>query len=234
MREKEMLQRILMMLTFTLPSFAFSASLEVYPPSLKKLPSQELGQVVLKFMPSTSSKVNWYTNANDNSFVWIDPTFVETTLNDGTIYSSRRGVFRGHVNGVKSTFLYNRVNEMPWIATMEGQNPRHGVQAIRLNPAVVLLNNRNEEGDCFGSTHENCEFSPFLSLKRSGITYKKICENKIGAGNFRIAYLLTKAGKKNTYGVWEESSGSGGKANIFTLDYSENKTDICEKINKLY
>lgn len=226
-----MIKRILLVVSLTLPSLSFA--LEVYPPLLKKLLSQELGQVVLKFMPSTSSKVDWYTNANDNSFVWIDPTFVETTLNDGTVYSSRRGVFRGHVNGVKSTFLYNRVHEMPWVATMEGQNPKFGVQSVILNPAVVLLNNKNGEGTCFGSTHENCNFSPFTSLKRVGITYKKVCENQLGAGNFKIAYLLTKKGKKDTYGVWGESSGSGGSSNSFELDYSTSKAEICKKINTL-
>lgn len=228
-----MLSKLLALFILFLPSIGFTASIEVYPSSLKKLPSQELGKVILKFMPSNSTKVSWYTNANDESFLWIDPTFVETTFNDGTLYSSRRGVFRGHVNGVKSTFLYKKVNEMPWVALMQGGNPKHGVKSVIFVPTVVLLEESDKEGTCFGSTHENCKFSPFTSLKLSGIKYKKVCENQIGVGNFKIAYLLSKNGKKDTFGVWEESSGSGGTANQFTLDYSETKSEICKKINEL-
>lgn len=227
------MKSILIILASTLPCLTLAANIDVYPRSLNKLPSQELGKVILKFMPSVNEKVNWYTNANDKTFVWIDPTYVEGTYRDGTPYSTRRGVFRGNVNGVVSTFLYKTLNEMPWVATMHGDNPRHGVTFVSFQPAVVMLGNEDEEGRCFGSTHENCEFSPFKSLSKVGIKYKKLCKDNLDAINFSETYLLTASGKKDTYGVWTESGGSGGIANKFLLDYeSSSKEEACEN-NKL-
>lgn len=221
---------ITLMVSLFIPTLTFSAPLEVYPTSLQKLPSQELGQVILKFIPSTSSEITWFERANDESIIWINRTFVEESLGGGVFYSSRKGVFRGHVNGVKSTYLYNNLKEMPWLVILEGEIAKFGVTSVTFKPSVVLLGNKDEEGDCFGTTHENCEFSPFISLKKAGIKYQKICEAKYSGNNFRNVYLLTKKGKKNTYGIWENSDGSGGGSSVFSLDYSHNQKEVCKKI----
>lgn len=226
-----MLKKILLMTIFALPAISSAEAIHVNPTSLQSLPSQELGQVVLKFMPSIGETVDWYKNANDKNFKWLDSKYVETTRDDnGTIYSTRRAVYRGNVNGVKSTFLDKRVYEMPWLVTLRGEaQGKFGVDSVVFYP-YVLSRNPDDSGMCFGSTHENCEFTPFNSLKKAGITYKKICENQMGAGNFDIAYLLSKKGKKNTYGIWSQSAGSGGSSNSFELDFSASNVEVCKKV----
>lgn len=225
-----MLKKTLLTISLALPTITFAQEIQVFPPTLQSLPSQELGQVVLKFMPSKSGAVNWYTNANDRTITWIDSKYEETTLNDGTVRSSRRAVYRGNVNGVKSTFLEKRIYEMPWLLTLNGDSlGKFGVSSVLFYP-YVLAANPQDSGMCFGSTHENCEFSPFNSLKKSGISYKKICENQMGYGNFDVVYLLSKQGKKNTYGIWSQSSGSGGSSNSFALDYSTSNAEVCKKV----
>lgn len=225
-----MFKKIFLTISLALPTLSFAETIQVYPPVLQSLPSQELGQVVLKFMPSTSDKVNWYTNANDTTFIWIDSTYEETTLNDGTVRSSRRAAYRGNVNGVKSMFLEKRMYEMPWLLTLNGDSlGKFGVNSVSFEPYVMVAASQNT-GPCFGQTHENCEFNPFNSLKKAGISYKKICENNLEAGNFNIVYLLSKKGKKNTYGIWSQSAGSGGIANYFELDYSTSNAEICKKV----
>ena len=223
-------QKILLTINLALPTITFAETIQIYPPTLQSLPSQELGQVVLKFMPSTSGTVNWYTNANDTTFRWIDSQYAETTLDDGTVRSSRRAICRGNVNGVRSTFLEKRVYEMPWLLTLYGDSLRKfGVNLVLFYP-YVMATNPEDEGMCFGPTHENCDFSAFNSLKQAGISYKKICENKMSYGNFDIVYLLSKQGRKNTYGIWSQSSGSGGSSNSFALDYSTSNTAVCKKV----
>lgn len=225
-----MFTKTLLTISLALPTITFAEAFQIYPPTLQSLPSQELGQVVLKFMPSTSGTVNWSTNANDKTFRWIDSQYVETTIDDGTVRSSRRAVYRGNVNGVRSTFLEKRVYEMPWLLILNGDSlGKFGVDSVLFSPYQIATN-PEDEGMCFGPTHENCSFSPFNSLKKAGISYKKICENKMGYDNFDIVYLLSKQGKKNTYGIWSQSSGSGGRSNFFKLDYSTSNAAVCKKV----
>lgn len=225
-----MFKKALLTISLALPTIALAEEVQVSPPTLQSLPLQELGQVILKFMPSTSGTVNWYTNANDTTFRWVDNKYVETAFGDGTVHSSRRAVYRGSVNGVKSTFLEKRVYEMPWLLTLHGDSlGKFGVDSVSFYPYVMAADPQ-DEGLCFGSTHENCDFSPINSLKKTGISYRKICENQLGYGNFDIVYLLSKQGKKNTYGIWSGSSGSGGSSNSFALDYSTSNAAVCKKV----
>lgn len=225
-----MFKKTLLITISALPTFAFAEAIHVNPASLQNLPSIELGQAILKFMPSTIETVDWSKNANDKNFKWLDSKYVEATRNDnGTIYSTRRAVYRGNVNGVKSTFLEKRVYEMPWLVTLRGEKQgKFGVDSVTFFP-YVLASDPDDSGMCFGSTHKNCDFMPFNSLKRVGITYKKICENQMGAGNFDIVYLLSASGKKNTYGIWSQSTGSGGSSNAFELDFSTSNAEVCKK-----
>lgn len=226
-----MFKKILLISFLALPVISTADVIRVSPASLQTLPSQELGQVVLKFIPSVGETVDWSKNANDLSFKWLDSKYVEATrYDDGTIYSTRRAIYRGNVNGVKSTFLDKRVYEMPWLVTLRGEaQGKFGVDSVEFYP-YVLAKNSNDSSTCFGSTHENCDFTPFNSLKKAGITYKKICENQMGAGNFNIVYLLSKKGKKNTYGIWSQSDGSGGSSNSFELDFSSSNAEVCKKV----
>ncbi len=119
---------------------------------------------------------------------------------------------------------------MPWLVTLHGDAlGKFGVDSVIFYP-YVLASNPNVSGMCFGSTHENCDFTPFNSLKKVGISYKKICEKQMGADNFDIVYLLSKQGKKNTYAIWSQSSGSGGSSNSFTLDFSTSNAEVCKKV----
>lgn len=225
-----MFKKILLITGLVLPTIVLAEEVKIDSPVLQSLPSQELGQVILKFIPSASGTINWYTNANDTTFRWIDRKYIEITLDDGTVTSSRRAVYRGNVNGVKSTYLDNHVYEMPWLLTLQGDSlGKFGVDSVLFEPYIIGIHSQDET-TCFGSTHENCDFKPFNSLKKAGISSKKICENQMGSGNFDIVYLLSKSGKKNTYGIWSQSLGSGGSSNSFTLDYSTSDSAVCKKV----
>ena len=117
-----MFKKILLITSLVLPTIVLAEEVKIDSPVLQSLPSQELGQVILKFIPSASGTINWYTNANDTTFRWIDRKYIEITLDDGTVTSSRRAVYRGNVNGVKSTYLDNHVYEMPWLLTLQGDS----------------------------------------------------------------------------------------------------------------
>lgn len=223
-----------MKLTFALPviflisssCFALEGGLPVYPPELGKLKQQELGALVLKLMPGVNEKeVYWDFRSNEPSILWLDSFYDERKLDDGSFYSSRKGIARVNVLGVKSTIVDRRKYELPWSVMMEGSVGKFGVNSIALYPATP---SRNNENTCFGQNFDNCEFSPFKSLTKSKIKYKKICEKNYGALNFEEAYLLTSTGKKAVYGIWGSSGGSGGTSNIFKIDYRDNQKEICK------
>lgn len=206
--------------------YAESSTISVYPPSLQKLKTQEFGQLVLKFIPDKQDRnVSWDYRANDPSIVWLDSSYLEEKLTDGSYYSSRKGVARVNVLGVKSTYLDHRKYELPWTILMEGEVGKFGVNTVSFYPATV---SRVNENTCFGENFDNCEFSPFKSLSLARIKYKKVCEKELSAGNFEKAYLLSATGKIPVYGIWISSSGSGGTNNAFALNYSSNEKTMCK------
>ncbi len=225
-----MKRSFLMVCTLALPLQVFSAeaALQPYPVTLKKLPQQEFGQLVYKLMPNkTEEKLYWDFRSNDKSIIWLDSFYVEKKLEDGTFHSSRKGVARVNVLGKKSTIVDHRTYELPWSVMMEGTVGKFGPNTISLYPATV---SRENENICFGENFDNCEFSPFKSLTKASIKFKKVCEKNFGALNFEEAYLLTAPNKKAVYGVWQSSSGSGGTSNLFRIDYSENQKQVCDSL----
>ncbi|HCJ6432326.1 TPA: hypothetical protein NV462_000941 [Acinetobacter baumannii] len=202
--------------------------LQPYPVTLKKLPQQEFGQLVYKLLPNKNEKkLYWDFRSNDKSIVWLDSFYVEKKLEDGTFHSSRKGVARVNVLGTKSTIVDHRTYELPWSVMMEGTVGKFGPNTISLYPATVA---REYENICFGENFDNCEFSPFKSLTKANIKFKKVCEKNFGALNFEEAYLLTSPSKKAVYGIWQSSSGSGGTSNLFRIDYSENQKQVCDTL----
>lgn len=173
-----MFKKILLITSLVLPTIVLAEEVKIDSPVLQSLPSQELGQVILKFIPSASGTINWYTNANDTTFRWIDRKYIEITLDDGTVTSSRRAVYRGNVNGVKSTYLDNHVYEMPWLLTLQGDSlGKFGVDSVLFEPYIIGIHSQDET-TCFGSTHENCDFKPFNSLKKLVSHLRKSAKTK--------------------------------------------------------
>ncbi|HFF5071126.1 TPA: hypothetical protein ACGDNJ_001516, partial [Acinetobacter baumannii] len=147
------------LLIITASAISAEAPLQPYPTVLSKLPQQELGQVILKFMPNkNTNRIGWDYRANDTSIVWIDNSYQEIDNGDGTFESSRKGVARINVNGVKSTYLKQRVYELPWSIMMKGERGKFGVNSVNFYPATA---SRENENICFGEVYGNCEFKPF-------------------------------------------------------------------------
>ncbi|MGU3310608.1 hypothetical protein [Acinetobacter sp. M5A5_2a] len=206
---------------------ANSAEVTVQYPALLKLRQQEFGQLVLKFMPDKNDQeFYWNYRANDPNVIWLDKSYIETKLDDGTYYSSRKGIARVNVLGIKGKYLDHKEYEIPWAIMFEGMVGKFGVDSISFYPAMP-----EREGDiCFGEGFSDCEFSPFKSLSKAGISFKKICDKQFSAGNFEKAYILSKNSKKSVYGIWGASSGSGGSSNSFKLVSLGNEKEMCKNL----
>ncbi|MDV7503955.1 hypothetical protein R4512_12560 [Acinetobacter baumannii] len=206
---------------------AKSENVSVQYPALLKLKQQELGQLIFKFMPNKDDQnFSWNYRANDPNVIWMDKSYIETKLDDGTYYSSRKGIARVNVLGVNGKYLDHKEYEIPWAIIFEGTVGKFGVDTISFYPAMP-----ERDGDiCFGEGFRDCEFSPFKSLTKAGISYKKICERQLSAGNFEKAYILSANKKKSVYGVWGASSGSGGSSNTFKLIQLGNEKKMCKNL----
>ncbi len=218
------------LLLCSVQTFANTSELKPYPVALNKLPQQEFGQLVYKLMPQKNQKnIFWDFKSNDRSIIWLDKTYIERKLPDGTIHSDRKGIARVNVLGVKSTYLNYEKYELPWTVMMEGGLGKFGPNRINIYPATA---SRNNEETCFGDNFDNCEFSPFKSLAKANIKYRKICEEDNGAVNFEKAYLLTSPNKEPLIGIWQSSGGSGGTSNQFVLDYTKDPETLCKNYMK--
>ena len=212
--------------------YAAQDKLQPYPLALKSLPQQEFGQVVLKFLPNKNiNQIGWDYRANDPSIIWLDSSYEEEDLGDGNFESSRKGVARVNVNGVTSTILDQRLYELPWSIMMKGARGKFGVTSVHFYPATA---SRQNENACFGEIYGNCDFKPFKSFDKSKIKYKKLCEKIDNGINYRIAYLLSAVGKKDTYAIWSSNGGSGGSWNEFEIFYDQNKNNVCKIVADYY
>lgn len=219
----------IVLLGIALAPFMGANSADVAPqyPALLKLKQQELGQLVFRFMPDKDDQgFSWNYRANDSNVIWLDKSYIETKLDDGTYYSSRKGIARVNVLGIKGKYLDHKEYEIPWAIIFEGAVGKFGVDSISFYPAMP-----ERDGDiCFGEGFSGCEFSPFKSLTKAGIKFKKICEKQLSAGNFEKAYILSNVQKKSVYGIWGASSGSGGSSNSFKLVELGNEKGMCKDL----
>jgi hypothetical protein len=201
--------------------------------SLDKLPSQEIGQVIKKFLPDTKNNafpITWDYKANDNTIIWLHRPYIEEQLYDNSIVSTRKGIFRSHVLGKKATYLQNIKYELPWSVIYKGEMAKFGVKEIEFHPNLPGID-VIDSGMCFGTEYDNCDFNPIKSLKNAGVNSKMICRDPFGGGsNFEKVYLLTAVGKKPTYAIYSMSTGSGGSSSNFTLVLNTNQKDVCNSV----
>ncbi|MFX9085444.1 hypothetical protein ABTN62_20540, partial [Acinetobacter baumannii] len=98
----------IVLLGIALAPFMGANSADIAPqyPALLKLKQQELGQLVFRFMPDKDDQgFSWNYRANDPNVIWLDKSYIETKLDDGTYYSSRKGIARVNVLGIKGKYL---------------------------------------------------------------------------------------------------------------------------------
>lgn len=191
----------------------------IYPPSIGKLKSVELGQAVLMFMPpSDGTKLISWAFQSDNGVVWLDDSYKSAA--DGSNY--RTGLMRINVDGVKSTILKKEIAELAWSVTYTGSsNPNFGVDTITLEPGI-------DDGDqCFGSITENCTFNPLMSLAKANITVDVLCKTEQVDGTI-VGLSLSENGKKSIQAIWLTSGGSGGQASSIKLLVNQSKNDVCK------
>ncbi len=199
----------------------------VFPTTVKNLKMYELGDAILLFMPDKNQKiVDWSYHANSPIY-WVDDTYSEETWGDDSIHYLRSGLVRINVKGNVSTFLKKQQHELAWTVTYESVgSPKFGVDSIQLKPSIPNV-------VCFGTAFNGCSFDPQSSLKSSKIAFKKVCENKMNAQNFEIAYQLTYPSKKKVFGVWSYSGGSGGDSSSFKIVLSDNQSTLCKSITNI-
>ncbi|MFI4919850.1 MAG: hypothetical protein ACHP65_09880 [Legionellales bacterium] len=216
---------LILPLLLTLSVFAKASEQYVYPDTLKGKPSLELGQAVLLFMPPASQRnIDWNYLANSKNVSWVDNPFIERTNDDGSANgASRTGWIRVNVSGRNATVLKKNLFELGWMVSYENDSDaRHYVDTITLMPGA-----NDGDDQCFGRSNTGCTFDPRPSLKRAGIKYTLICENKNSSGGDQI-FLLTAPNKKSTLADWSRSSGSGGATASFILNLTGNKQKMCE------
>ena len=188
-----------------------ASSQSVFPPSLGKFKSYELGEAILLFMPDKQTKfVGWDYRVNAQIF-WIT---------DGYKDSSREGLLRVHVQGKKSYVLKKEKYELAWtVRYATHSNPKFGVESIDLFPGVP-----NEI--CFGTLYDGCSFDPIHSIKAAGISAREICERSKSQQKI-IGYQLSHPNRQGTLARWEEGWGSGGKESSFKLVFSVSSANLC-------
>lgn len=193
------------------------ADANVYPDSVKKLNSLELGELILFVMPPKDmSFIDWGYLSN-SKISWLDETYKSTSTPQGT-YNSRTGLVRVNVMGNISTILKKQTMELAWSVVYESySNPKFGVEEISIRPGIDDGN-----GNCFGSTTDNCSFNPIKSFEFAKITYKQICKS-----SEKIGYQLSAEGKKTIKAAWVTSRGSGGSSSWMELYMNPNKNDVC-------
>lgn len=211
----------------------FSAdALPVYGKGLEKLKSQEIGQVIKKFMPNSNEKgLSWDYKANDPMIIWLHKPYKEEVYVDGTVENLRKGVFRSHVNGIRATYLEDKKYELPWQVVYNGYGmAKFGIDIIQFTPNLPDINIISSS-NCFGIKFDNCAFDPLPSLKQVGINNKMVCRDKNGGGGtFEKVYLLTGNGKKPTYAIYSRSEGSGGSTSDFKLILNTTQEKVCKSI----
>ena len=191
-------------------------------PSMQGYGTYEFGFLVKKLMPVNN--IWWDHLANDKNIKWVTPGSQEVINYDGTVESSRQGLIRINVLGSTPTILKNRKYELPWTITYKGGQERFGVTSVLLEPG-------DNVNGCYGYPTSNCSFEHIPSLKKQGITVKKICLDKIKASLVYEAYQLSTPGKKTTYLYKVNSIGSGGDSTSFELYYSPSTQAFCSEIN---
>ena len=191
----------------------------VYPDSVKKLSSLELGEVMLFLMPTKDINFIDWGYLSNTKILWLDDSYKSTNTPQGT-YNSRNGLIRVNVMGNVSTVLKKQTVELAWSVIYESYaNPKFGVEVITIKPGTD-----DSDGSCFGSTTDNCSFNPIKSLDFAKIKYRQICKS-----SEKVGYQLSAEGKKTIRAAWINSTGSGGTSSWVELYMNPNKDDICEE-----
>lgn len=198
-----------------------SYAMPVYPRQAQNLQSYEFGDLVNMYMLDENSEypiINWDFNADNPNFIWLTDG-VETDKDSG--YIKRSGLVRVNFLGVVPRVLKKGKEELAWdIVYTTPYNQKDGVTSILLVQHDI---------GCFGVLGDNCRIEPFNSLKKSGIAYQKVCqdrENIIDTGNAVYGYKLTAKKKEPIYLTYRSSSGSGGSFSYYELRFSKDK--LCE------
>lgn len=202
-----------------------SAGINFDYPLFLKLKPQEFGQIIFRYMPDKNEQgFYWNYTDNDQDVIWLDSTYTKTTLTDGNYYLSRKGITR--VNVLEKKIIDHKQYEIPWMIVFEGTADKFGVNSISFFPTMPEI-----DGDiCFRESFNVCEFLPFKSLTKVGISFKEICEKKFSAGNFEKVYILSHTNKKSVYGIWGTKSISGFSSSSFKLVELGNEKEICENL----
>lgn len=207
---------LLIFLFFAVP---LSWGAGIYPSSVEKLPSVELGQAVLLLIPEKGSDdfVGWDL-LSEGPIEWLDEGYVPNAkdMQSKRAYL-RRGLMRINILGKKSTVLKKRKQELAWQVTYSNWgNPAFGVDLITLEPGT-------SDQICFFSNTDGCALDPIPSLKASGFSVKRIC----APSAYKTGYKLSHAKRKTIYANIIHHSGSGGISVYITLWVKGGESEVC-------
>ena len=192
--------------------------LPAFPTSLEGSPSLELGQLVLMLMPAPGvSQIPWDHQAN-SAIVWRSSGYEDSPAG-AEVTTSRNGLVRVNVEGVVSTVLHKRKEEMAWTVKYTSKsNPKFGVERIEISPGLI-------EEPCFGSTYSGCSFDPpSRSLADAGIKATELCK-ATGIGERGTLYRVEHADRQTMLLLWSTGGGSGGESSSIDLLVDHGKGD---------
>lgn len=215
------LTQVVGLLSIFISGIAQAEKLPVLP-NMQGYGTYEFGFLVKKLMPV--NHVWWDHLANDKNIKWLMSGSQEVINYDGSVKSSRQGLVRINVLGSVPTILKNRKYELPWTITYQGGQQKFGVKSVLLEPG-------DNVNGCFSYPTSNCSFEHIPSLKKQGISTKKVCLDKTKNSLSYEAYQLSMPGKKTTYLYKVNNVGSAGDSTSFELYYSSSTQAFCSEID---
>lgn len=208
--ERKMIQKIVLAFTLSLAA-AHAAPQNTLSTNTRKIPSNELGQVILLLMPSINQKFIPWDHRSESYINWIDNGYISESRPAGDT-AIRRGLVSVNILGKKSTVLRKKRQEILWTIQFESQgNPKFGAENLIIQPGTP-------KEPCFGSLYEGCDFEATPSLTAAGIKWKEICEyNNASEQTYIKGYELHHPDRAITHAQLRTDGGSGGSSTSFIL-----------------
>lgn len=165
----------------------------------------ELGEVVRWFLLERDGGVAAWSmmGGPDSPIRWETDGVAEDR--DGAYRLGRMDIL---VEGVGTQVLRQVVERLPWTVRLGNGSIR------KFGPAWVEI---EPDSACFGQPGL-CAFEVEGTLRRGGVSYRKVCEQRVG-GSMERLYRVGASGRQQAWLWHATSAGSGGQSSQVALHY---------------